>query len=218
MNPELPTSDSSVGVLRDPFPTLKVGITGGIGSGKTTVCKIFETLGIPVYYADERAKWLMVNDPDLIKDIKVLFGEAAYDLEGHLNRKYISDIVFNNPEKLNQLNSLVHPAVAKDGSAWNQAQVGVPYTLREAALIYEAGINKHLDYVIVVTAPLELRIQRVMQRDQIPREAVEARIDKQMPEEEKVRLGDFVIVNDGEQALIPQVLAIHQKLCKENRV
>lgn len=211
MNPEPPTSNFQL-------PPLKVGITGGIGSGKTTVCKIFETLGIPVYYADERAKWLMVNDPDLIKDIKVLFGEAAYNSEDHLNRKYISDIVFNNPEKLNQLNSLVHPAVAKDGSAWNQAQVGVPYTLREAALIYEAGINKHLDYVIVVTAPLELRIQRVMQRDQIPREAVEARIDKQMPEEEKVRLGDFVIVNDGEQALIPQVLAIHQKLCKENRV
>ncbi|MDX1941878.1 MAG: dephospho-CoA kinase [Saprospiraceae bacterium] len=205
MNPELP-------IFNFRLPTLKVGITGGIGSGKTTVCKIFETLGIPVYYADERAKWLMVNDPELIKGIKNLFSEGAYDIQGNLNRSYISSIVFTDPEKLNQLNALVHPAVAKDASAWNQAQTNVPYTLREAALIYEAGIDKQLDYIIVVTAPLETRIRRVIARDHSPRESVEARISKQMPEEEKVKRADFVIVNDGKQALIPQVLAIHQQL------
>lgn len=205
---QLPTSGLMV-------PTLKVGITGGIGSGKTTVCKIFESLGIPVYYADERAKWLMSNDPELIQGIKKLFGDTAYDSDGNLNRSHISGIVFHDPEKLEQLNALVHPAVAKDGSTWNQAQSGVPYTLREAALIYEAGIDKHLDYVIVVTAPLEMRIQRVMNRDGVSREAVEARIARQMPETEKVKLADFVIYNDGERALIPQVLTIHQQLLKE---
>lgn len=200
------------GITHQPSQHLKIGITGGIGSGKTTVCKIFEALGIPVYYADERAKWLMVNDKGLIKGVKELFGETAYDTDGNLNRSHISNIAFRDPEKLQQLNALVHPAVAKDGSSWNEAQTGVPYTLREAALIYEAGIDKQLDKVIVVTAPLETRIQRVIDRDQTDRAAVEARIAKQMPEAEKVQRADFVIYNDGERVLIPQVLAVHRAL------
>lgn len=198
--------------------TLKIGITGGIGSGKTTVCKIFEALDIPVYYADERAKWLMVNDSELIQGVKKEFGEAAYDPAGNLNRQYLSNIVFDNPDKLAKLNALVHPAVARDSSAWNQAQTGVTYTLREAALIYEAGIDKQLDFVIVVTAPLETRIQRVVDRDQTTRAAVEARIARQMPEAEKVQRADFVIYNDGERALIPQVLAIHEELLRRLRL
>lgn len=193
--------------------TLKVGITGGIGSGKTTVCKIFEALGVPVYYADERAKWLMANDATLKEGIKQLFGDAAYDREGNLNRNHIAQIAFHNPDMLKQLNALVHPAVANDSREWNRAQSDVPYTLREAALIFEAGIDKQLDYVIVVTAPLELRIERVLRRDATSREAVEARISKQMPEPEKVKRADFVILNDGEQLLIPQVMAIHRQLC-----
>ncbi len=189
-----------------------IGITGGIGSGKTTVCKIFETLGIPVYYADDRAKWLMTHDTDLIAGIQQIFGEAAYFENGELNRPYIGQIAFNNAEKLAQLNALVHPAVLRDGNEWQQAQQHVPYTLKEAALLYESGSYLDLDQMIVVTAPKEVRIQRVMQRDQLSREAVEARIDKQMPEEEKVKKADFVIYNDGEKALIPQILSIHHQL------
>ncbi len=196
---------------------LRVGITGGIGSGKTTVCKIFETLGIPVYYADERAKWLMANDSRLIASIRKLFGDEAYDAEGNLNRSHLANIVFNAPEQLAKLNALVHPAVARDAAAWNQKQTDVPYTLREAALIYEVGIDQQLDFVIAVTAPLETRIRRVMERDQTAREAVEARMDKQMPEAEKVKRADFVIYNNGNRALIPQVMDIHRALLQRRQ-
>lgn len=189
-----------------------LGITGGIGSGKTTVCKIFETLGIPVYYADERAKYLMSHDQELIAGITTLFGPEAYLEPQVLNRVYIAQHAFNDPEKLAQLNALVHPAVARDGLEWQAAQIDAPYTLKEAALLFESGSYRALDQIIVVTAPLELRIQRVMARDAAKREAVEARISKQMPEEEKVKLADFVIYNDGVGALIPQVLAIHRGL------
>jgi dephospho-CoA kinase len=191
---------------------LKVGITGGIGSGKTTVCKIFETLGIPVYYADDRAKWLMENDEQLVKGIKDLFGEEAYTPEGKLNRPYIAQIVFSEKDKLSSLNQLVHPAVGLDGIRWNEAQTGVPYTLKEAALIYESGSYQLLDKVITVFAPKDLRIERVMARDQVDREAVESRIAKQMSEEEKMERADYVIYNDGNQSLIKQVYTIHKDL------
>ncbi|NUO00068.1 MAG: dephospho-CoA kinase [Saprospiraceae bacterium] len=191
---------------------LKVGITGGIGSGKTTVCKIFEALEVPVYYADDRAKWLMTHDPELIAGIKAAFGPDAYSPEGQLNRPYLSKVVFENNEKLAQLNALVHPAVFRDGSQWHQAQTGVPYTLREAALLFESGSYRAIDKMIVVTAPLALRINRVMERDKVSEAAVLARIEKQWPEEEKVKRADFVIVNDGERLLVPQVLEIHRAL------
>ena len=189
-----------------------LGITGGIGSGKTTVCKIFETLGIPVYYADERAKYLMSHDPKLIAGITELFGQEAFLEPQVLNRAHIAQIAFNDKEKLNQLNALVHPAVAQDGLNWQAAQQNVPYTLKEAALLFESGSYRTLDKIIVVAAPLELRIQRVMARDGAKREEVEARISKQMPEEVKVSLADFIVNNDGVHALIPQVMAIHAKL------
>jgi dephospho-CoA kinase len=194
---------------------LKIGITGGIGSGKTTVCKIFETLGIPVYYADERAKSLMTNDLELIKNIKILFGATAYE-NGILNRSHIAQIAFSDPQKLGQLNALVHPAVLRDGEIWQEAQGNVPYTLKEAALLFESGSYKQLDKIIVVTAPLEERIERVMQRDQVFREEVEVRIAKQMSEEEKIKRADFIIKNDNAHPLIPQVLAIHKELSKFN--
>jgi dephospho-CoA kinase len=189
-----------------------LGITGGIGSGKTTVCQIFATLGIPIYYADERAKYLMSYDSVLIAGIIDLFGPAAYLEPQVLNRAHIAQVAFGDQSKLSQLNALVHPAVARDGLEWQAAQQGVPYTLKEAALLFESGSYRSLDQIIVVTAPLELRIARVMARDGATREEVEARIARQMPEEEKVRLADFVIHNDGRQALIPQVLAIHRNL------
>lgn len=192
---------------------LHVGITGGIGAGKTTVCKLFEVLGIPIYYADDRAKWLMENQQELISGIVQLFGTEAYDAQKHLNRSYIAQKAFHNPELLQQLNALVHPAVALDGMEWQQAQSEIPYTLKEAALLFESGSYKLLDKIIVVSAPLELRIQRVMERDGSTREAVLQRISRQIPQEEKEARADFIIRNDGISPLIPQVLSIHQKLC-----
>ena len=193
---------------------LKIGITGGIGSGKTTVCHIFETLGIPVYYADDRAKALMTENLELIKSIKNLFGEAAYLPDGALNRKHIADIAFHNPLKLNELNALVHPAVWLDGEQWHNAQTQAPYTLKEAALLFESGGHVLLDKIITVVAPVETRIERVLLRggSALTRSDIEARIAKQLPDEEKIKQSDFVIWNDGTQALIPQVLAIHQAL------
>ncbi len=191
---------------------LKVGITGGIGSGKTTVCHIFETLGIPVYYADDRAKALMTEDAALIKAVKNLFGEAAYLADGSLNRGHISEIAFSNPLILNELNAIVHPAVRNDGTRWHDAQTDVPYTLKEAALHFESGGYKLMDKMICVVAPQELRIERVILRGPLKRSEIEARIAKQLPDEDKIKRSDFVIYNDGIQALIPQVMAIHAAL------
>ncbi len=189
----------------------KVGITGGIGSGKSTVCRVFEWLGIPVYYADERARWLMTRDPGLRQHIVELLGANAYLEDGSLDRAYVASVVFKDPEKLERLNGLVHPAVHRDGEAWHLSQQA-PYTLREAALLYESGGYCLMDKMIVVTAPVELRIQRVMNRDNVERAAVESRMAKQWPEEEKAALADFVIRNDGQTALLPQVWRLHRAL------
>ena len=188
---------------------LKIGITGGIGSGKTTVARVFEVLGIPVYYADDEAKRLMNTDEKLKEKIQLQFGNNVYK-DGKLDRKHLSEIVFNNPEKLQLLNALVHPATLKDAEKWMQAQ-STTYSLKEAALIFESGAHEHLDYVIGVTAPAPLRILRTMQRDGITREEVLARMDKQMDETIKMKLCDFVIKNDEQEMLLPQVLDLHKK-------
>ena len=193
---------------------LKIGITGGIGSGKTTVCHIFETLGIPVYYADDRAKALMIEDENLIKGIKNLFGDAAYFDDGSLNRKHISEIAFSNPLKLNELNALVHPAVHADGERWHEAQTDAPYTLKEAALHFESGGFRLMDKMICVVAPEEVRIERVLLRGGLSRSEIEARMSKQLSDEEKIKQSDFVIYNDAQTGLIQQVLAIHNILIK----
>jgi dephospho-CoA kinase len=199
---------------------LKVGITGGIGTGKTTVCTIFSSMGIPVYYADDRAKWLMQHDENLVAQLKAAFGEQVYAPDGQLDRAYLSSLVFNNAEQLNILNGIVHPAVFMDGFSWEQemAEAGHAYVLREAALLVETGSYKLLDKLIVVSAPLELRIERVMARDNCSREAVLSRIDKQLPEAEKLKLADFVIQNDGVQSLVPQVWEIHQALTESGKM
>lgn len=191
---------------------IHVGITGGIGTGKTTVCRIFEQLGIPVYYADERAKWLMEHDPKLIAALRQLLGNDAYTPSGLLNRSYIARQVFSDPEKLAALNALTHPAVALDALEWQALPHRAPYTLREAALLFESGSYLSLDKIIVVSAPDELRIQRVMARDQCDRQAVLDRMARQMPQAEKEARADFIIRNDGVSLLIPQVLAIHRQL------
>jgi dephospho-CoA kinase len=189
---------------------LKIGITGGIGSGKTTAAKVFEVLGIPVYYADDVAKRLMNEDGELKQKIKLHFGEAVYK-NGQLDKKYLADMVFNSPEKLALLNALVHPATLHDAESWMKLQ-SAPYCLKEAALIFESGAQQQLDYIIGVTAPAPLRIQRTMLRDGITREEVIARMDKQMDEAIKMKLCDFVIKNNEQEMLLPQILELHQKL------
>lgn len=190
---------------------LSIGITGGIGSGKTTVCKVFEVLGIPVYYSDDRAKELMHTNVALVTALKQAFGEEIYS-NGELNRKLLASKVFNNQEQLAKLNSLVHPAVAEDAIAWQMAHANATYTLREAALLFETGSYKALHKTIVVTAPLAARVQRVVQRDHTSEEQVLARIKNQWPEEEKLALADYVIINDGTHPIIEQVLHIHRQL------
>jgi dephospho-CoA kinase len=189
---------------------LKVGITGGIGSGKSTVARIFETLGLPVYYADNAAKRLMNEDLALREEIIYHFGPQAYR-NHELDRTYVASHVFNDKEKLKLLNSLTHPVTIRDADEWMARQI-TPYALKEAALIFEAGSEKKLDYVIGVYAPEELRIERAMKRDDISLEKVKERMNSQMNEEEKMERCDFLIYNDEMHALIPQVLMIHEKL------
>lgn len=192
--------------------TKRIGITGGIGSGKTTACRLFETLGIPVYYADDRAKWLMNHEEQLREQLLDAFGVEVYGRDQLLNRPYLAQIVFNDKSQLEILNSIVHPAVREDGIRWDEAHQDTAYTLREAALLYESGIYELLDEIICVTAPEALRIERVIRRDSTTVEAVKARIDKQWPEEKKLALSNYIIHNDGQQSLVHQVYHIHHQL------
>jgi dephospho-CoA kinase len=189
---------------------LKVGITGGIGSGKTTVARVFEVLGIPVYYADKETRRLMDADPEIRKQIISAFGQESYTAEG-LNRKYIAQIVFNQPKQLERLNSITHPVSIQDAAEWSARQSS-PYTLKEAALIFESGSASQLDFVIGVYAPEPLRIKRVMDRDGLSAPEVKARIARQIDETIKMKLCDAVIRNDDQEMVIPQVLDLHQLL------
>lgn len=193
-----------------------VGITGGIGSGKSTACQIFNYLGIPIYDADGRAKFLMENNQQLVSRIKELLGAEAFDSNGRLNNLFVADIVFKNPELLAQLNALVHPVVASDTFEWIKEQAS-PYVIKEAALLFESGANKNMDAVVVVQAEERIRIERVMLRNKITEEQVKDRIKRQMPESEKLRLADYVIVNDGSKSLIRQVLNLHQTLLNRSK-
>ena len=192
---------------------LRIGITGGIGSGKSTVARIFNVLGIPVYSSDEAAKRLMSEDEDLKKKIIQSFGEESYE-NGQLNRKYIAEMAFSDGNKIKLLNSMVHPATIKDATAWMNRQ-NASYIIKEAALIFESGSNQLLDFVIGVKSPVSLRIQRTMERNNVTAEEVESRMKLQMDEEEKMNLCDFIIVNDEKQMLIPQVLLLHEKFLKD---
>jgi dephospho-CoA kinase len=191
---------------------LKIGITGGIGSGKSIVAKVFEHLDIPVYNADTAAKSLMEIDPALRASITELFGPEAY-LNGTLNRSFISALVFKDSRLLAALNALVHPATIQYGNEWMNRQTA-PYVIKEAALIFESGTQNELDYVIGVYAPHALRIHRVMQRDTVTREQVMQRMANQLDESLKMKLCDVVVVNDDQQLVLPQVLALHQIFLK----
>jgi dephospho-CoA kinase len=193
---------------------LKIGITGNIGSGKTTVSRVFELLGIPVFYSDTEAKQVMSADAELISGIKKHFSADAYFTDGTLNRKYIAGIVFNNEAELNKLNALVHPTVFRAFDNWALRHNDALYVLKEAAVLFESGSYKDCDYTIMVTAPLKMRISRVMQRDGITQTEAESRNARQMPEEEKQKLASFIINNNNTTLLIPQVLALHKQLLK----
>jgi dephospho-CoA kinase len=196
---------------------LQIGVTGGIGSGKSLVCRIFEKLGAPVYDADSHAKELMTTDGILISGIKKEFGDLSYHPDGSLNRVYLANHVFNDQQKLDALNSLVHPRVRVDYTQWVEKHKGYAYVLKEAALLFEAGANNGLDKVIVVTAPESIRIERVLKRDAHRTvEQIRAIVEKQMPEDEKLKRGDFVIVNDESRMVIPQVLKLHEQFTGNN--
>ncbi len=193
--------------------TLQVGITGGIGSGKSLICKIFQCLGVPTYDADSRAKYVMTTDTILVEQIQKEFGILSYNPKGVLNRKYLADTVFSDPEQLKKLNRLVHPRVAVDYSNWVVSHSDAPYVIKEAALLFESGSANTLDKIISVYAPEMVRIQRVLKRDAHRTEqAVKGVIQNQMNEEEKRDKADFVILNDNSTLVIPQVLQLHKQL------
>ena len=191
-----------------------MGITGGIGVGKTTVCKLFEELGVPVYYSDAEAKRLMVEDMDLVGAIRGIFGDEAYSLEGELNRAWIAGVVFKDKGKLAALNGVVHPAVWRDGLRWSALHSDAPYTLKEAALIFESGGDRYLDKIITVYSPMNVRIERLIARDQSTLSEIESRMKAQISEREKLKRSDFVIYNVEQGELLPQVLAIHKILIR----
>jgi dephospho-CoA kinase len=190
---------------------LKIGITGGIGSGKTTVAKLFEALGVPVFYADAETRMLQNSDAELREAIIEAFGAETYLPDGKLSRTRLAEIVFADKTALAKINSIVHPAVARHFENWCLAHANQPYILKEAAILFESGSDKGLDGVITVTAPEEIRIRRVMQRDSVSEAEVRKRISNQWPEEEKMKRSKWIINNDG-SLLEPQVQAINQQL------
>ncbi len=189
--------------------SLKIGITGGIGAGKTTVAQLFQFMGAPVYNSDTRAKELMQQNTALKQKIQAAFGTQVYE-GAQLNRAYLASIVFSDESKLQTLNSLVHPAVALDFKNWVELHASAPYVMKEAAILFESGAYRALDYTIEVYCPKDIRIARVVKRDQSDRAQVEQRINNQLSEEMRLALSDFVIYNDGTQSVIQQVWKRHQ--------
>ncbi|MDN5216046.1 dephospho-CoA kinase [Fulvivirgaceae bacterium BMA12] len=191
---------------------LLVGITGGIGAGKSIICKIFQCLGVPVYQADDRARWLMTHDTSLISEIKSHFGPSAYFEDGRLNSTFLASEVFHDKKKLDLLNNLVHPNVGKDFEYWVQENGQLPYLIKEAALLFESGSYKELDKVINVDAPADIRKKRVAARDKHRIEAdIQAIMDRQLGDEQRKTMADFVITNNDRDLVIPQVLALHRQ-------
>lgn len=190
-----------------------VGITGGIGSGKSTVCKVFAQLDIPVYDADSNAKRLMSEDADLIKEIKQNFGEESYLADGLINREYLAEKVFNDKESLEQLNALVHPRVGNDFKAWTATQTNAPYLIKEAALLIESRSYKALNKLIIVKASQDTKIKRVLLRDAFrSREEVNAIIEKQLSDAVYGEHADFTINNNEEKLILPAIIKLHNKL------
>lgn len=188
----------------------KIGITGGIGSGKSIVSRILQLMGYPVYSSDQRAKEIMHENQALIRSLKELFGEEAY-LDSELNRPYIATQIFQDDSKRTAMNQLVHPAVREDFQQWASRQKS-PILFQESALLFETGNYKSFDAVILVSAPEEIRMKRIKERDHLTDEQVQSRFNAQMPEEEKMKLTNLVIQNDGNHLLVPQILEVIKKL------
>jgi len=191
----------------------QLGLTGGIGSGKTLVCSILEKLGAAIYYADDQARRLMNDDPGLIRQIEDIFGQEAYR-NGILNREFLAGKVFGDSALLEKLNALVHPAVRAHYSQWVETQTNVPYVVEEAAILFESGSDRFLDLSVLIVAGEEERIRRVMQRDGVRRDQVEKRMSMQMSEEQKKKRADYIIYNDGKEMLLPQIIKLHQTILK----
>ncbi len=192
---------------------LKIGVTGGIGSGKTTVCRIFETLGVPVFYADEASRHILLNDASVRIDLIKFFGEEILT-NGKPDRAKLGKTVFKDKKNLQKLNEILHPPTLKQYFDWQEMQSNYSYTIIEAALIYETGADQMIDQIIVVTAPRAVRIKRIMQRNKWSEEAVSERINHQLESSFIETRADFIIYNDEQKMVIPQVLAIHKSLSK----
>ncbi len=195
---------------------LKIGITGNIGSGKSTVCRIFKSLQIPVFYADIEARMLYYDD-DIVKGVEALFGKSVFT-DGEVDTKKLAKVIFSDSKALEKINKLMHPAVLKRYEIWLEAHNQAPYTLHEAAVLFEHNLQHHFHKTICVTAPAEIRLKRVLARDNTTEEEVKKRMEKQWPEEKKVALADYIIINDGNHFLIPQVMEIHSLLVKESNL
>lgn len=192
---------------------IKVGLTGNIGSGKSTVAKIFSVLDIPVYHADAEAKKFL-DDPQVISKLRFLFGENIIK-ETHVDRKALAEIVFSDEDKLKQLNNIIHPFVKEDYMKWCESHLEASYTVQEAAVLVESGFDKLMDQVVVVTAPKKIRVDRILKRDNISRSEVLSRMERQFPESTLKKHANFVINNSGKSHVIPQVLEIHKELLEK---
>lgn len=189
---------------------ITIGITGGIGSGKSVICKLLNSMGYPVYYADAESKRLTNTHPKIKKDLIALFGEKIFT-DNQINKKMLAERIFNNSETLIKVNNIIHPIVKEDVEKWVKKQKS-PLCIVEAAILFESGLYQELDKKILVTAPIDIRIKRVKLRDKLTEEEIKSRINNQMSDEDKIKLADYVIVNDEKTAVIPQVNRIIQKL------
>jgi dephospho-CoA kinase len=194
---------------------LLIGVTGGIGSGKSMVCRLFECLDIPVYYADSRAKWLTNNDREIREKVVALLGSEAYDSEGMYNTRFVASRVFKNEPLLKELNAIIHPVVLRDTQNWVAQNTGMPYVVKEAAIMAKAGQANAVDVVVVVEAPVALRIQRILQRDKRPEQEIRAIIERQVSDESRREIADYIVNNDDASELIPQVLHLHELFLKK---
>lgn len=185
-----------------------IGVTGGIGSGKSMVCRLFECLDVPVYYADSRAKWLTNHDDEVRGRVVELLGPEAYDREGHYDTVFVSSRVFKNEALLKELNAIIHPVVLRDTNEWVKQHAGLPYVVKEAAIMARAGQGNAVDSVVVVQAPVEIRVKRILQRDQRTEQEIRAIIERQVSDADRLAIADHIVDNDDHSALIPQVIEL----------
>ena len=197
-------------------PAMKIGVTGGIGSGKTTVCRVFSALGIPVFAADEEARKIMETDPSVMQKVNDIAGVEIYT-GGILNRSELAGLIFNNRELLDKINKVVHPVVRENFNNWQMSQ-GSDYVILEAAILFESGSFRSVDRIITVVAPVEERIERVVRRNNLTREQIMERIRNQTEDDYKVSRSDYVIDNADDKLIVPEILRIHEEILKQIKI